>query len=29
MTASASQLKEILNAAFTKLEEEDALENQA
>lgn len=24
MTASASQLKEILNAAFTKLEEEDA-----
>ena len=29
MTASASQLKEILNAAFAKLEEEDALENQA
>lgn len=29
MTASASQLKEILDAAFTKLEEEDALENQA
>ena len=29
MTASASQLKEILNAAFTKLEEKDALENQA
>ena len=29
MTASASQLKEILNAAITKLEEEDALENQA
>ncbi|HRL50860.1 MAG TPA: L-lactate dehydrogenase [Enterococcus aquimarinus] len=29
MTASASQLKEILNTAFAKLEEEDALENQA